>query len=191
VGFRFNDYEQLARHHGYRVLRRHTAQKRKWRHSNRMGIDGHCLSNRMGRHITKGPAIGHWVAKRVEGGYFEGRSEAIGLCKDDQIVAGVIYENWNRKSIWCHIAIEGRITSAYVAAIFDYPFNVCQVDKIIVPVGSDNAASIKLVTNMGFVEESRITDARVDGDIVFYTMKHDACRFLTDKYSRKIGVPHG
>ena len=156
-----------------------------------MGIDGHCVSNRMGRHIAKGPAIGHWVAKRVEGGYFEERSEAIGLCKDGEIVAGVIYENWNRKSIWCHIAIEGRITSAYLAAIFDYPFNVCQVDKIIVPVGSDNAASIKLVTNMGFVEESRIRDARVDGDIVFYTMKHDACRFLTDKYSRKIGVPHG
>jgi RimJ/RimL family protein N-acetyltransferase len=156
-----------------------------------MGIDGHCVSDRMGRYITKGPAIGHWVAKRVEGGYFEERSQAIGLCKDDEIIAGVIYENWNRKSIWCHIAIEGRMTGAYLAAIFDYPFNVCQVDKIIVPVGSDNAASIKLVTNMGFVEESRIKDARVDGDIVFYTMKHDACRFLTDKYSRKIGVPHG
>jgi len=156
-----------------------------------MGINGRCISNRMGWHITKGPAIGHWVAKRVDGGYFEGRSEAIGLCKDDQIVAGVIYENWNRKSIWCHIAIEGRITSAYVAAIFDYPFNVCQVDKIIVPVGSDNAASIKLVTNMGFAEEGRIKDARVDGDIVFFTMKHDSCRFLTDKYRKKIEVKYG
>ena len=151
-----------------------------------MGINGHCVSDRMGRYITKGPAIGHWVAKRVEGGYFEGRSEAIGLCKDDQIVAGVIYENWNRKSIWCHIAIEGRMTSAYLAAIFDYPFNVCQVDKIIVPVGSENDESLRLVKKMGFVEEGRIKDGRPDGDIVFLTLAHKNCRYIGKRYASRL-----
>ena len=140
----------------------------------------------MGRYIRKGPAIGHWVAKRVEGGYFEERSEAIGLCKDGEIVAGVIYENWNRKSIWCHIAIEGRMTSAYLAAIFDYPFNVCQVDKIIVPVGSENDESLRLVKKMGFVEEGRIKDGRPDGDIVFLTLARDSCRYTGERYAERI-----
>ena len=44
----------------------------------------------MGWNIRKGPAIGHWVAKRVEGGYFEERSEAMGGGKDGEIVAVVM-----------------------------------------------------------------------------------------------------
>ena len=143
-----------------------------------MGIDGHCVSNRMGRHIAKGPAIGHWVAKRVDGGYFEERSQAIGLCKDDEIIAGVIYENWNQASIVCHIAIEGRMTKGYLKAIFAYPFEFCKVKKIIVPVSSTHAKSLKLVTKMGFVEEARVKDAAPDGDIIFLTLAREKCRFL-------------
>jgi len=142
----------------------------------------------MGWNITTGAEIGHWVARRVHGGYFEERSQAIGLKRDDEIVAGVIYENWNHKSIWCHIAIEGRMTPAYLAAIFDYPFNVAMVDKIIVPVGSDNEKSMKMVKNMGFAEEGRIKDGRPEGDIVFLTLHKDDCRFLGEKHGKKFTV---
>ena len=79
--------------------------------------------------ITSDHAVGHWTAQQLDGGYFEERSRAIGLAKDGEIIAGVIYENWNGQSIFCHIAIEGRITASYLAAIFDYPFNVCNVKK--------------------------------------------------------------
>jgi len=144
----------------------------------------------MGWHIVYGTDIGEWVAKRVQGGYDANRSQAIGLKKDGEIVAGVIYENWNKKSIWCHIAVEGRMTPRFLAVIFDYPYNTAQVDKIIVPVGSDNEESTRLVKKMGFTEEGRIKDGRPEGDIVFYTMAHDECRFLTDKYRSKIGVRH-
>jgi RimJ/RimL family protein N-acetyltransferase len=106
------------------------------------------------------------------------------------MVAGVIYENWNHKSIWCHIAIEGRLTPEYLAAIFDYPYNVCQVEKIICPVGSDNEQSIKVVKKMGFTEEGRIKEGRPHGDIVFYTLRRDDCRFLNMRYSKRI-ANHG
>jgi RimJ/RimL family protein N-acetyltransferase len=94
----------------------------------------------------------------------------------------VIYENWNRASIFCHIAIEARLTKAYLKAIFDYPFNVCNVKKIIVPVVSNHVKSIKLVTNMGFTEEARIVDGSQDGDIIFLTMTRENCRFLGVRY---------
>jgi RimJ/RimL family protein N-acetyltransferase len=155
-----------------------------------VGGNRRCVSDRMGWNITKGSEVGQWVAKRIQGGYFEGRSEAIGLERDGELVAGVIYENWNHRSIWCHIAIEGRLTPEYLAAIFDYPFNTCQVEKIIVPVGSDNEQSIKVVKKMGFTEEGRIKEGRPHGDIVFYTLRRDDCRFLNTRYSKRI-ANHG
>ena len=143
----------------------------------------------MGWNITTRAGVGHWVAKRVRGGYFEGRSTAIGLERDEELVAGVIYENWNHKSIWCHIAVEGRLTPKYLAAIFDYPFNICQVDKIIVPVGSENDESLRLVKKMGFVEEGRIKDGRPDGDIVFLTLARDSCRYTGERYGKRLTQP--
>ena len=92
----------------------------------------------MGWHIISDELVGHWVAEKLGSGYFAARSNAIGLVKDDRLIAGVIYENWNGRSIMCHIAVEGRLTRRYVGAIFDYAFNVCNVEKIIVPVESHN-----------------------------------------------------
>lgn len=140
----------------------------------------------MGWHITSGPEVGEWVCDITGGGYHAERSNAIGLRKGDKLVGGVVYENWNGRSIVCHIAIADRLTPAYLAAMFDYPFNVCGVDKIIAPVGSKNAKALTLVRKMGFTEEARIKDADTDGDIVFLTMARDACRYLGHRYGQKI-----
>lgn len=136
----------------------------------------------MGWNIVQGAEIGAWVADKINGIYHSESSSAIGLQKDGNTIAGVIYENWNKASIFCHIAIEGRLTKAYLKAIFDYPFNVCKVDKIIVPVVSTHDKSIKLVKNMGFEEEARIANASEHGDIVFLTLTKENCRFLGVRY---------
>ena len=143
-----------------------------------MGINRHCVSAGLGWHIVQGADVGHWVAERVQGKYFAEGSQAIGLERYGQIIAGVIYENWNKASIVCHIAIEGRITKGYLKAIFAYPFEFCKVKKIIVPVSSTHAKSLKLVTKMGFVEEARVKDATPDGDIIFLTLAREKCRFI-------------
>lgn len=135
--------------------------------------------------ITSDHAVGHWTAKQLDGGYFEERSRAIGLAKDGEIIAGVIYENWNGQSIFCHIAIEGRITASYLAAIFDYPFNVCNVKKIIVPVDATNAKSITLVEKMGFTEEARVKDGMANGDLILFTLAKKDCKYLGGRYGKE------
>ena len=135
--------------------------------------------------ITSDHAAGHWTAQKVDGGYFQERSRSIGLKKNGEFVAGVIYENWHGKSITCHIAVTGRITPAYLGAIFNYPFNVCKVGKIIVPVSSANITSIKFVEKMGFQEEARIKDAMQDGDMVILTMPKERCKYLEYRYGKK------
>lgn len=138
--------------------------------------------------IVNGPEVGHWAMQRMNGNFFEAGSVAIGLKKEGALIAGVIYDNFNERSIWCHVAIDEQITPSYLAAIFDYPFNVANVEKIIVPVGSDNEKSRHMVLNMGFVEEGRIKEGRPNGDIIFFTMTKKTCRFLTNRYAAKIKV---
>ena len=69
----------------------------------------------MGWNIESSTEVGEWVCSQTGGGYHEARSNALGLRKDGEIVAGVVYENWNGRSVFCHIAIEGRMTPAYLA----------------------------------------------------------------------------
>jgi RimJ/RimL family protein N-acetyltransferase len=135
--------------------------------------------------ITSDHSAGFWTAKKVDGGYFQERSRCLGLKKNGEFVAGVIYENWHGKSITCHIAVTGKMTPAYLSAIFDYPFNVCNVGKIIVPVSSANITSIKFVEKMGFQEEARIKDAMADGDMVIFTMPKERCKYLENRYGKK------
>jgi RimJ/RimL family protein N-acetyltransferase len=130
-------------------------------------------------------SAGHWTAGQTKGKYFEANSQSIGLKQNGEFVAGVIYENWNRRTITCHIAISGRLTPRYLAIIFDYPFNVCDVKKIIVPVDSTNSKSVNLVEKMGFIEEARIKDGMADGDMILYTLAKNDCKYLGERYEKR------
>jgi len=154
-----------------------------------MGVNGCGISKRMGWHIESGPKIGYWVANELDRGYFAERSNAIGLIRDNEIVAGVIYENWNGRSIMCHIVIKKRMTPEFVAAIFHYPFIVCGVEKIIVTIEDTNEKSVRVVKNMGFVEEGKVKDAHQFGDMLILTLSKSECRFLRDRYVKKISSP--
>lgn len=135
----------------------------------------------MGGNIIQGQEVGYWVASKHGGNYAESTSQAIGLERNGEIVAGVIYENWNRQSIVCHIAIEGAVTRAFMRAVCGYAFHTCGVHKVIGPIPSSNEKAIQNALRIGFVEESRIKDAAPDGDIIIFTITADRCRYLGDK----------
>ena len=139
----------------------------------------------MGGRIKSGDEVGHWVSDKLRTVYSPENSAAIGLVKDDKIVAGVIYENWNRRSVVTHIAIEGRLTRSFLYAIFHYPFVTCGVNKIISAVNDTNTKSVLMVTNMGFIAEGRLKDCSPDGDIILYTMQKSDCRFLGKRYGQE------
>lgn len=139
----------------------------------------------MGWHIETSEDAGRWVANKIHGCCPYGAC-GIGLRQRGNFVAGVMYEQFNGRSIVAHIAVEGRMTPAFLVAVFDYPFNVCDVNKVICPIPSENARSIALATNMGFHEEARILDAQPNGDILIYTLAKSDCRFLGEQYLGKI-----
>ena len=132
--------------------------------------------------IQSGPEVGHWCADKLEMGFFEGRAQAIGLRRDGKIIASVIYENWNGRSIMCHMVVEGKLNRAYIRAIFDYAYRVCAVFKVVSPVASTNTRCRHFIEHLGFTPEAVISDAHPDGDIIVYSMKADDCRFLGERW---------
>ena len=134
--------------------------------------------------IVSGPEVGLWVANKIKGTYHAG-DNAIGLLKDGKIIAGVLYENYNGRSIVVHIGVEGVLTRSFLGAIFDYPFNVCNVNKLIATITSTNTKSIKLTSHLGFTQEGRLLDATPEGDLIIYTLKKSDCRFLGERYGKK------
>ena len=156
-----------------------------------MGIDGHRVPERLcGDFVTwaieSGSHIGFWVASHLGTRYWAEGSTALGLVRDGVPVAGVIYENWNGKSVVVHLVAKDRLTPRFIAAICDYPFNVCGAVKAIAPVEISNLKSAKLVEKMGFVSEATLRNCHPNGDIVLYTLTKSDCRFLEGRYGKKL-----
>ena len=134
--------------------------------------------------IRTGNEVARWVCKKLHSAPQEG-SEGIGLEKDGKLVAGVCYDNWTGRSIMAHIVVDGRMTPAYLHAIFHYPFEHLGLEKVICPIAQSNTESIRLATKMNFTREATLRDAHPDGDIYLYTLKRKDCRFTGDRYGKK------
>jgi RimJ/RimL family protein N-acetyltransferase len=77
------------------------------------------------------------------------------------------------------------MTPKYLNVIFDYPFVQLGVEKIVVPVLSENEASTNFVKNLGFEEKARLLEVSPDGDMVFFVMSKDKCRFIGERYGKR------
>lgn len=131
--------------------------------------------------------IGPWVSERTGGSWCAGRGQGIGKLVDGKLVAGVLYEDYNRANVVCHIAGEGNWADRrFLGVIFDYPFNQLKVRRITVPIVGNNAKSIKLVEHMGFKLESRLEQATLDSDILLFRLFKDECKYLKGKYADSI-----
>lgn len=109
------------------------------------------------------------------------------MCVDAQTgypVAGVVYDNFNGATIHAHIWVdaERKPSRAWMAAIFDYPFNRLGVGKIIGQVNSFNYEAIKLDEHFGFVKEAEVKEYFDTGaSLIVYSMKKHQCRVLNSK----------
>lgn len=139
--------------------------------------------------LLHGSGVGQWVASRVDGTYEEGQSEAIGLERNGELVAGVIYERWNGKSVNVHLAIEGQPTREFLWVIADYPFRQMKAHKLIAPVCSTNSRMVRLAHKLGFRKEAVIENAHPMGDVILFTMIETNCRLLKGRYGKRFLTP--
>jgi RimJ/RimL family protein N-acetyltransferase len=124
--------------------------------------------------------VGNWVYARTGGTFPENICTAIGLVKDNKIVAGVVYEGFNGASVKTHIAVDGKtyLTKEFIRIIFQYPFLQLKCKKLIGVVDSTNERALSLNRKLGFVAEGVLRGATVNGDLILMTMTKDQCKYL-------------
>lgn len=135
--------------------------------------------------VTDRNLIGPWVAGKMFGTW-NPHSQCIGLVHDHSIMAGVTYDNWNGVSVHASIAVDGMLTPGFLAAIFHYPFIFLGAKKVICTVAEGNEESVNLVEKMGFRKEAQLLDAHPDGSLLIYTLNRENCRFIGDRYVKKL-----
>jgi RimJ/RimL family protein N-acetyltransferase len=113
-----------------------------------------------------------------------GGMKGIGLEKDGELVAGVLYEGFNGRNVWMHVAAEpGRkwAVPEFIRYAFHYPFNELGVERVSGYVASGNKRAVKLDEHLGFQREAVLEGAAEDGsDVWIYVMRRHNCRFLKD-----------
>lgn len=126
--------------------------------------------------------MGPWVCSRTgDGPFWPDGSSTIGLEKDGELVAGVVFDDYNGVSCCIHVASDGTrrwLNREYLWFTFHYAFNQLGVRKLIGKVTADNASALRFDRHLGFVEEARIRDACEGGDLIILTMTREQCRFL-------------
>lgn len=108
----------------------------------------------------------------------------IGLKEDGELIAGVIYDDYNGSNVFMHVAaIPGRrwMTREYLYTCFAYPFTQLQCDRITGWVEASNLDARRFDEHLGFQQEAVLKRAARDGgDVIMYVMFREHCRFIKE-----------
>lgn len=108
--------------------------------------------------------------------------QGIGLTKDDELVAGVIFNDYSGSNMFMHVAaIPGRrwMTRGYLYAVFAYPFLQLNLIRVTGWVEANNIDSRRFNEHIGFKQEAVLKQAGRNGvDVIIYSMFKEDCRFI-------------
>lgn len=126
-----------------------------------------------------------FVAVRVDAETFKDYA-AIGLEKDGELIAGVVFDHKSGANIMMHVASNGTrhwMTPAYMAACFRYAFVQENCNRITGIVRADNIAAQRFDEHLGFKREGLMRQACTDGtDLIVYGMLKDECLYIQGRY---------
>jgi RimJ/RimL family protein N-acetyltransferase len=132
------------------------------------------------RIVSDEERVEHFVRRFVPGQSAPG-FRTLGLERDGEIVAGIIYENFNDSNVFCHIAAEPgghSMTRGFIEAIFGYPFQQLHLRRMTAYVKASNLCVQRFMKHLGFVLEAELSEAGDNGETMrIYVMKKEWCRY--------------
>ena len=143
--------------------------------------------------LTIGYGVVQWVEQQL-GATYATNSTGIGWRRRGRLVAGLVFEGYNRVNIFVHIAkLRGEpMPVELIAAMFDYPFRQLKVRRISALIANGNRQSKRFAKKLGGRLEGVMEDASEDGDLcIFGLLRKDAEKWLTEPYRRRLEVFDG
>lgn len=106
---------------------------------------------------------------------------AIGAIRNDCLCAVVAYNGFTGRTCFMHSAIDDPtvINRTFVKAIFEFPFNQCNLTHVLAMVESSNTRAMEVDLRLGFKEINRLEYAGLGGsDLVLLSMPRDECKWI-------------
>lgn len=108
--------------------------------------------------------------------------KGLGLEKDGELIAGVVYEGYNGTNVWMHVAAEPGarwMTRDYLRYCFYYPFVELGCKRVSGYVEASNTEARRFDEHLGFKREAVLEGAATDGgDVILYVMRREDCRYV-------------
>lgn len=123
--------------------------------------------------------IALWVGKRTGVDDF-GPCSAIGIVRDEKLIAGVVYSNFRNGNIEATIAADHPrwATRDNLRALFRFPFWQLGCRRITCIIEAGNERSLKLCQGLGFQIEGRCREVFGERDGIILGLLKKDCRWL-------------
>lgn len=125
-----------------------------------------------------------WAQERI-GVTFRPDAYTIGLERDGEIVAVVVFDNFSECDANMHIASDGTrawMNKELLISSFCYPFVQIGLKRLTGLVPAKNAQALAFDEHIGFVREGYHPDAHPDDDLISLGMLRKNCRFIPKEY---------
>lgn len=107
--------------------------------------------------------------------------KGLGLERDGELIAGVLYEGFNGVNVWMHVATTPgkKWTHEFLRYCFYYPFVEMGCKRVSGAVEASNLVARRFDEHLGFKQEAVLSGAASDGgDVILYAMRREECRYV-------------
>lgn len=130
--------------------------------------------------------VSAWVGKRVGIDDF-GPCVAIGVSRQDQLLAGCVYNNWRHPNIEVTFATDSPrwASRQAISCILSYPFVQLGCLRITAYTRAGNERARAFLTGLGFDQEGYHPHGFPDDDAVSYGLLREKCRWVKSESQAK------
>lgn len=122
-----------------------------------------------------------WALSRIGIPAFRRDATTIGLERDGELVAVVVFDCFSDWDANMHIASDGTaawMNKSLLLAAFGYPFTQLGLNRLTALVPSKNADALRFDEHIGFVREGYHPKGCKDDDLISLGMLRESCRFI-------------
>lgn len=126
--------------------------------------------------------VAEWVSIKLGGVYFE-NCKAIGIVADNELIAGVVYNNYHEQPKMIEASIASInpkwATREHLKGLFAYPFEQLEVVRLQASCSRKNKRIKRFLARLGFVFEGYARAAHhTGGDAAVFSMLKHECKWI-------------
>lgn len=133
------------------------------------------------------PEMLAWAAERIGLERFKADARAIGVKRNGELCAVIVYDCFGPCDCNMHVASDGShtwLSRSVLIEAFSYPFITLNLRRVTALIPMKKADAIKFNEHLGFKLEGLCPEAMPDDDIQIRGMLRRECRYIPPEYRK-------